>query len=61
VGDRETAQTRYNEFLTVWKNANPDRPEIVAVKKFLEARLMVRFSIFTFLASRGDARQGTTF
>lgn len=38
VGDRETAQQSYNEFLTVSKDGDPDRPEIAAAKKFLEAR-----------------------
>jgi hypothetical protein len=38
VGNRETAQRRQDEFLTGWKNADPDRPETAAAKKFLEAK-----------------------
>lgn len=38
MGDHETAQQRYQEFLTLWKNADSDRPELVAAKAFLEAR-----------------------
>ena len=35
TGDQETAQQRYREFLTVWTNADGDRPEVVAAKEFL--------------------------
>jgi len=35
MGDRVTAMEHYREFLTVWKNADPDRPEVSAAKEFL--------------------------
>jgi tetratricopeptide (TPR) repeat protein len=35
TGDQETAQQRYREFLTLWTNADGDRPEVVAAKEFL--------------------------
>jgi hypothetical protein len=34
-GDNATARQRYQEFLEIWKNADPDRPELVIAKKFL--------------------------
>ena len=33
--DQETAQWRYKEFLTLWTNADADRPEVVTAKEFL--------------------------
>jgi tetratricopeptide (TPR) repeat protein len=38
TGDQETAQQRYREFLTLWTNADGDRPEVVAAKEFLAKR-----------------------
>jgi len=35
MGDKTTAMEHYREFLTVWKNADPDRPEVYAAKEFL--------------------------
>jgi tetratricopeptide (TPR) repeat protein len=35
LGDNATAAERYREFLTIWKNADPDRPEISTAKDFL--------------------------
>jgi hypothetical protein len=35
TGDQETAQQRYREFLTLWTNADGDRPEVVTAKEFL--------------------------
>jgi tetratricopeptide (TPR) repeat protein len=35
IGDKPTATERYREFLTVWKNADPDRPEVSTAKAFL--------------------------
>lgn len=34
-GDEVTAKRRYQEFLTIWKNADPNRPELATAKKFL--------------------------
>jgi predicted Zn-dependent protease len=36
-GDDGTAKKRYEEFLTVWKTADPDLPELVSAKQFLSA------------------------
>ena len=38
LGDDETAAKRYQEFLTVWKTADPNLPELVQAKEFLAAR-----------------------
>jgi uncharacterized protein (TIGR01244 family) len=35
MGDKATAKRRYQEFLTLWKNADSDRPELVAAKEFM--------------------------
>jgi cytochrome c-type biogenesis protein CcmH/NrfG len=35
IGDNATALERYREFLAVWKNADPDRPEVSTAKAFL--------------------------
>src|SRR5215831_10045809 len=37
-GDGETAERRYHEFLTIWKTADPDRPELTKAKEFLVGR-----------------------
>jgi tetratricopeptide (TPR) repeat protein len=34
-GDREAAKTRYEEFLAIWKSADPDRPELAKAREFL--------------------------
>ena len=34
-GDNATARQRYQDFLELWKDADPDRPEIATAKKFL--------------------------
>jgi hypothetical protein len=34
-GDNAIARQRYQEFLQIWKDADPDRPEVVTAKKFL--------------------------
>ena len=34
-GDNVTAAQCYREFLTIWKDADPDRPEVATAKKFL--------------------------
>ena len=34
-GDNATAKQRYQEFLAIWKNADPDRPEVATAKEFL--------------------------
>ena len=35
TGDMATAHQRYQQFLTLWKNADPDRIEVTAAKEFL--------------------------
>ena len=35
VGDNATAVERYQEFLKVWKDADPDRPEVARAKEFV--------------------------
>jgi tetratricopeptide (TPR) repeat protein len=34
-GDNATAREGYQEFLKMWKDADPDRPEVTAAKEFL--------------------------
>ena len=34
-GDNATARQRYEEFLTGWKDADPDRPEVTIAREFL--------------------------
>ena len=36
LGDHQTALTHYKEFLLVWKTADPDRPELVEARQFLQ-------------------------
>jgi tetratricopeptide (TPR) repeat protein len=38
LGDEQTAAKRYEEFLTLWKMADPDLPELTQAKEFLRAR-----------------------
>ena len=33
--DNATARKRYQEFLTIWKDADPDRPEVAIAREFL--------------------------
>ena len=35
-GDNQTARMRYREFLSVWKSADPDRPELAEARQFLQ-------------------------
>jgi tetratricopeptide (TPR) repeat protein len=35
TGDRGEARKRYAEFLALWKNADPDRPELAIANEFL--------------------------
>jgi tetratricopeptide (TPR) repeat protein len=35
AGDNETATKRYQEFLAIWKTADPDRPELAEAREFL--------------------------
>lgn len=35
MGDNATATLRYREFLTIWKDADTDCPEVATAKKFL--------------------------
>jgi tetratricopeptide (TPR) repeat protein len=36
LGDNETAGKRYEEFLAIWKTADPDRPELAQAREFLQ-------------------------
>jgi tetratricopeptide (TPR) repeat protein len=38
LGDNETAGKRYEEFLAIWRTADPDRPELAQAKEFLHSR-----------------------
>ena len=40
IGDNATALERYREFLTIWKDADPGRPEVATAKEFLEKKGM---------------------
>jgi tetratricopeptide (TPR) repeat protein len=40
LGDEQTAVRRYEEFLTLWKAADPDLPELTQAKAFLRGRLV---------------------
>jgi uncharacterized protein (TIGR01244 family) len=35
MGDKATAKRRYGEFLALWKNADPDRPELIIAKEYM--------------------------
>jgi tetratricopeptide (TPR) repeat protein len=35
LGDSETASKRYEEFLAIWRTADPDRPELAQAREFL--------------------------
>ena len=35
MGDKATAKRRYEEFLALWKNADPDRPELIIAKEYM--------------------------
>jgi tetratricopeptide (TPR) repeat protein len=40
LGDNATARERYQEFLSIWKDADPDRPEVTTAKEFLAKKLI---------------------
>ena len=40
LGDNTTARERYQEFLSMWKDADPDRPEVTTAKEFLAKQLI---------------------
>jgi tetratricopeptide (TPR) repeat protein len=40
LGDNATARERYQEFLSIWKDADPDRPEVDTAKEFLAKKLI---------------------
>jgi tetratricopeptide (TPR) repeat protein len=42
LGDNTTAGERYQEFLGIWKDADPDRPEVATAKEFLAKKLIVK-------------------
>ena len=37
LGDRSTALARYSEFLELWKQADPDRPELAIARRFVSS------------------------
>ena len=39
LGDSETAEKRYEQFLALWKTADPDRPELAEAREFLNGIL----------------------
>jgi hypothetical protein len=41
-GDNTTAGERYQEFLSIWKDADPDRSEVAAAKEFLVKQLIAK-------------------
>ena len=40
LGDNATSRERYQEFLSIWKDADPDRPEVAIAKDFLAKKLI---------------------
>jgi len=38
LGDNDTAGKRYEEFLTIWRTADSDRPELAQAREFLHSR-----------------------
>jgi predicted Zn-dependent protease len=38
LGDIATAATQYTRLIEMWNRADPDRPELVAARRFLQAR-----------------------
>src|SRR5262249_18647495 len=38
LGDNEAAGKRYEQFLRIWKTADPDRPELTQARAFLHSR-----------------------
>jgi tetratricopeptide (TPR) repeat protein len=42
LGDNTIAKERYQEFLSIWKNADPDRPEVATAKEFLVKQLIAK-------------------
>jgi hypothetical protein len=38
LGDDEMARKRYEEFLAIWKTADPDLPEVAKARAFLDLR-----------------------
>jgi tetratricopeptide (TPR) repeat protein len=42
LGDNVTARERYQEFLSIWKNADPDRPEGATAKEFLAKKFIAK-------------------
>ena len=36
LGDSVTAKKRYEEFLAIWRAADPDRPELAKAREFLQ-------------------------
>jgi hypothetical protein len=41
-GDNATARERYREFLTISKDADPDRPEVATAKEFLAKKRIAK-------------------
>jgi tetratricopeptide (TPR) repeat protein len=42
LGDNTTAGERYQEFLSIWKDADPDRPEVATAREFLVKQLIAK-------------------
>jgi len=39
-GVTDCDEIRYREFLSIWKDADPDRPEVTTAKEFLAKKLI---------------------
>jgi tetratricopeptide (TPR) repeat protein len=37
MGDAATARTQYTRLIEMWPNADPDRPELLAARRFLQS------------------------
>jgi hypothetical protein len=37
LGDTAAARTHYTRLVEMWKNADPDRPELLAARRFLQS------------------------
>ncbi len=38
MGDTATARTHYTRLIEMWTRADPDRPELQAARRFLQAK-----------------------
>jgi tetratricopeptide (TPR) repeat protein len=60
-GDDDTARKQYEEFLTIWRTADPDRPELAQAREFLHSRTSVELVggwLLVFQVARGNQQLG---